>query len=69
MTQPLLTRRAAGLAAAAVFAPLTGARANDLQKPLHADGLMIATERHFAPFDFTKAAARLARTASFSRWW
>ena len=59
MTQPLLTRRAAGLAAAAVLAPLAGARANNLDKARRAGELLIATELHFAPFDFTEAGRQV----------
>ena len=59
MTQPLFTRRAAGLAAAAIFAPLTGARANNLDKARRAGELLIATELHFAPFDFTEAGRQV----------
>lgn len=59
MTQARLTRRAAGLAAAAIFAPLTGARANNLEKARRAGELMIATELHFAPFDFTEGGRQV----------
>jgi polar amino acid transport system substrate-binding protein len=63
MNQPKITRRAAGrlapLAAAAIFAPLTGAHANNLEKARRAGELMIATELHFAPFDFTEGGRQV----------
>lgn len=54
MTQVKITRRTLGLATPAIFAPLAGARANNLEKARRAGELMIATELHFAPFDFTE---------------
>ena len=57
MTQPLLTRRAAGLAAAAILAPLTGARANNLDKARRAGELLISIS---LPSTSPKVAARWA---------
>ena len=58
MKQPALTRRAAGLAAAAILAPFA-ARANNLEKARRAGELMVATELHFAPFDFTEGGRQV----------
>ena len=53
------TRRAAVLgASAALFAPAI-ARANNLEKARRAGELMIATELHFAPFDFTEGGRQV----------
>jgi polar amino acid transport system substrate-binding protein len=56
------TRRQAGIAAAALFAPMLAprfAQANNLEKARRAGELMIATELHFAPFDFTEGGRQV----------
>ncbi|WP_207623022.1 transporter substrate-binding domain-containing protein [Falsiroseomonas algicola] len=63
MTAFTPTRRQAGLtAAAALFAPMLAPRfahANNLEKARRAGELMIATELHFAPFDFTEGGRQV----------
>lgn len=59
MTGFPIPRRAAILGAgAALFAPRL-ARANNLEKARRAGELMIATELHFAPFDFTEGGRQV----------
>jgi len=53
MTMLPFTRRATLLAAATVLAAPRVARANNLEKAKAKGELLIATELHFAPFDFT----------------
>ncbi|RVT96142.1 transporter substrate-binding domain-containing protein [Rhodovarius crocodyli] len=54
MTEFTVTRRAAVLGAAAGLAIPGLARANALEKARQAGELVVATELHFAPFDFTQ---------------
>ena len=56
MNTPILTRRAA-LAAAAIIPG--AALANNLDKARRAGELLIATELHFAPFDFTEGGRQV----------
>ncbi|MFC2998766.1 transporter substrate-binding domain-containing protein [Falsiroseomonas tokyonensis] len=61
MTKLLISRRAV-LAAAALAAPALatrGARANNLEKARAAGELLVATELHFAPFDFTEGGRQV----------
>lgn len=59
MTGFSLTRRAAVLGASAALLAPAIARANNLEKARRAGELMIATELHFAPFDFTEGGRQV----------
>jgi polar amino acid transport system substrate-binding protein len=63
MTKLLITRRRAAMAAMALASPgLLAARpaqANNLEKAQRAGELLIATELHFAPFDFTEGGRQV----------
>lgn len=59
MTGYSLTRRAAVLGASAALLAPAIARANNLEKARRAGELMIATELHFAPFDFTEGGRQV----------
>lgn len=59
MTGFPLTRRMAVLGAAGALVAPRLARANNLEKAQRAGELMIATELHFAPFDFTEGGRQV----------
>ncbi|NKC32833.1 transporter substrate-binding domain-containing protein [Falsiroseomonas selenitidurans] len=59
MTKLLITRRSAALAAVAALAAPSLARADNLAKARAAGELLIATELHFAPFDFTEGGRQV----------
>ena len=59
MTEFSITRRAAVLGAAAGLAIPGLARANALEKARQAGELVVATELHFAPFDFTQGGTQV----------
>lgn len=63
MTKLLITRRRAAMAAMALAAPgllaARAAHANNLEKAQRAGELLIATELHFAPFDFTEGGRQV----------
>ena len=75
MTAPLFTRRAGGKlvggsAALVAAAIIPGAAlANNLDKARRAGELLIATELHFAPFDFTEGGRQVGMNSASSSPW